>query len=71
MDISMVQTLLSSVGFPIICCYFMYQYIGKKDDQLNQIMENHKKEMEKFSEALDRNTSVIEKMLDKMGGGKD
>lgn len=64
MDINLIQTAITSIGFPIICCYFLYQYIGKKDSQLDKVMELHKEEMTEMTDAINRNTEVMDRILD-------
>lgn len=64
MDITIIENLLSSVGFPIICCYFMYRYIGTKDKQIDFITENHKEEVTAMTDALNKNTEVMDRILE-------
>ena len=66
MDWSLLQSLLGTVGFPIICCVFLYDYIRKKDEQIMEILEKHKSEVDGLKSSLDKNTEVMEKILLKM-----
>lgn len=59
MDVNTIITLISSVGFPIVACIGCGWYINKKDSQ-------HKEESDKFAEALNNNTLVIQKLVDKL-----
>lgn len=59
MDANVIITLISSVGFPIVACIGCGWYINKKDTQ-------HKEEVDKFAEALNNNTLVIQKLVDKL-----
>lgn len=59
MDANVLITLISSVGFPIVACIGCGWYINKKDGQ-------HKEEVDKFAEALNNNTLVIQKLVDKL-----
>lgn len=59
MDVNVIITLISSVGFPIVACIGCGWYINKKDTQ-------HKEEVDKFAEALNNNTLVIQKLVDKL-----
>ena len=59
MDANMIITLVSSVGFPIVACVGCGWYINKKDNQ-------HKEEVDKFADALNNNTIVIQKLVDKL-----
>lgn len=55
--------LISSLGFPIICCYFLFK-------QNVDIMAKHEEEMRKITEALNNNTLAITRLCDKIGGGE-
>lgn len=59
MDANTLITLISSVGFPIVACLGCGWYITKKDAQ-------HKEETDKFAEALNNNTLVLQKLVDKL-----
>lgn len=59
MDVNVIITLISSVGFPIVACIGCGWYINKKDSQ-------HKEEVDKFADALNNNTLVIQKLVDKL-----
>lgn len=54
-----VITIINTVGFPIACVMFLGFYINKLSSQ-------HKEESEKFAEALNNNTLVLQKLCDKM-----
>jgi hypothetical protein len=51
--------VISSVGFPIVMCLILMWYT--KD-----IMEKHKDESDKFTEALHQNTLVLQELCDKL-----
>lgn len=51
---------LSSYGFPIVACGAMFWYINKQTDA-------HKEETTKMTEALNNNTTVLTRILDKLG----
>lgn len=55
MDANTVTTLISTVGFPIVCCVYMAYLI--KD--MNQ---KHADEMNTLRETLAKNTSALEKL---------
>ena len=62
MDVWAVVQAISTVGFRIgMCLLFMY-YIKYINDQ-------HKDEIDKLSQSLNNNTLVMQKLLDKLGGG--
>lgn len=58
MDFNLISQFITGVGFPIAACVFMGLYIKQKDD-------SHKQEMDKLSEAINNNTIVIQKLVDK------
>ena len=58
--VQLVSQLVSNVGFPIACvCVLFYMQ--------NKEREAHKEESEKWVEALNNNTKVMEKVLGKLG----
>ena len=59
MDFNSVLQAISTVGFPIVMCLVFAWYI--KD-----LNENHKEETGKFTEALNSNTIVLQKLCDTM-----
>lgn len=60
MDISTITSLISSVGFPIICCAAMFWLMNKQTEQ-------HKEEMEKLTQALNNNTVALNRLELKLG----
>lgn len=54
-----LSTLISTLGFPIGMCLIMCYYISKIND-------THKEETDKFAEALNNNTLVLQKLCDKL-----
>lgn len=59
MDASMITDLISTVGFPIVACGALF-YMNWKQS------ERHKEETDKFTEALNKNTLVIQQLVDKL-----
>lgn len=60
MDADSITQIVSTVGFPIAMCVALLWYI--KD-----IVDKHKQETEKFTEALNNNTLVLQKLCDTIG----
>lgn len=60
MDVNVITTLISSVGFPIACCIFLFWAIGKLDDR-------HADEVEKLRISVDNNTRAMLKLCQKLG----
>ena len=54
-----LSSLISTLGFPIAMCLIMCYYINKINDA-------HKEETDKFAEALNNNTVVLQKLCDKL-----
>ena len=54
-----LSSLISTLGFPIGMCLIMCYYINKINDA-------HKAESNKFAEALNNNTVVLQKLCDKL-----
>lgn len=62
MDVSEIIQAISTVGFPIVMCLLFMYYIKYINDQ-------HKDEINKLSQSVNNNTLVMQKLLDKLGGG--
>lgn len=54
------MSIISNVGFPIACVCVMFYQMEKE-------RESHKQESEKWVEAINNNTKVMEKVLEKVG----
>ena len=55
MNVNDVLTAVGSIGFPIVMCLLMGQYIVRVED-------SHKEESKYFTEAINRNTEAITKL---------
>lgn len=55
-----IVSIISNVGFPIACVIVMFYQMEKE-------RESHKEESEKWVEAINNNTKVMEKVLEKVG----
>lgn len=51
--------IISNVGFPIACVIFMWYYMMKMTDA-------HKEEIDSVKDALNQNTLVLQKLVDKL-----
>ena len=60
MDVGTIAQIISTVGFPIAMCVALLWYIHDMSDK-------HKQETEKFTEALNNNTLVLQKLCDTIG----
>lgn len=60
MDYSQVMQLIGSLGFPIVACVMLYVRMEKQD-------ENHKAEVSELTKAIQNNTIVMQKLVDRLG----
>lgn len=54
-----IANLITTIGFPIAVCLICFWYI-------NKMQESHKQEIDKLSEAVQNNTIVMQKLIDKL-----
>lgn len=59
MDANTIVTIISTVGFPIAACVALFW-------QINEMQKSHKEEMNGVKEALNNNTLVVQKLVDKL-----
>ena len=59
MDINVILQAITSVGFPIVMCLMLMYYI-------RETTTKHKEESDKFADALNKNTIVLQKICDKL-----
>ncbi len=59
-----VMQVISTIGFPIAICLILLWFI--KD-----ILEKHKEETDKFTESLNNNTLVLQRVCDMLSVKKD
>ena len=52
MEAEMIVSLISSVGFPIVCCFFMWKFIQNT--------------LQDFTKSINENTKTIQKLCDKI-----
>lgn len=60
MDIQSVTQMIGALGFPIAACIAMFYQMNKQGEQ-------HKQEMDAVKDALNNNTLVLQKLVDKLG----
>ena len=70
MDVNTLVTLIGSLGFPIVACLGMAWFFAKVNDNyrsdIKEMNSQHKEEMDKMTEAINNNTLVIQKLIDRM-----
>ena len=64
MDVNAIMQAIGTVGFPIVACIYM-AYIH------NESEIRHSKERQEMTEAINRNTMVIEIIKDRLSIGDD
>lgn len=62
MTVNDIVTLITTVGFPICVCLLCFWYI-------NKMQELHKAETDKLAEALNNNTTVMQRLVDNLNRG--
>lgn len=70
MDANVIITMVGSLGFPIVACIFMAIFFNKVNENYRQdikeLSSNHRDEMEKVTEAINNNNSLLERILDRL-----
>lgn len=70
MDFTIIQGLIGSFGFPIVCAIAMFWYSYKTQEkfqaQLESLTKSHKEEMKQMSEAINNNTNIMTKLLERL-----
>lgn len=70
MDIQLILTAVSTVGFPIVgCCalaYFFAKTTNNYREDLKQQNAEHRDEIRNLAEVINRNTLVIQSLCDKL-----
>lgn len=63
--------IVSTLGFPIVMCGAMAWYVKYSNDESNKRLDNlnetHKEEVSSIKDALNNNTLVLQKLIDKLG----
>ena len=71
MTVNDIVTIITTVGFPIVCCGAMAWYVkyitDKNRDDVKQMREEHKEEMTQVTSALNNNTLALQHLADKLG----
>lgn len=64
MDYNAITQTVSTLGFPIVMCGALFWKSNKSDQQ-------HKEETDRLSEALNNNTAVMQRLVEKLGGANN
>ena len=63
MDVSAITTIISNLGFPIASVIAMFYFLQKEQS-------SHQEETQKLTEAINNNTIVMERVLERLDGKK-
>ena len=70
-----IVQVISAVGFPIVaaigCGYFVKWQYEQNAKQTEEMRKEHKEEVAKMTEALNKNTLALQKLIDKIGDNND
>lgn len=71
MDYNVIIQAITAVGFPIVCCLLLFWYVNKReesfDKQIDALSEKHEHEVAQLVEAVNNNTMVMQRLLDRLG----
>lgn len=54
MDVNVIASVVSAVGFPIVCCFGMAYYINTTLKEFTKAMNEHTVALEKLSTVIDK-----------------
>lgn len=65
-----IAALISSLGFPIVTAVVLFKIVmimfDKYTTDIKDIMATHKTEIDEVTKSINRNTVVIQKLIDKL-----
>lgn len=61
MEISDIVTLITNAGFPVACTCALFHFLNKEREQ-------HRVETAELKDAINNNTIVMQRLIDKLGG---
>ena len=71
MDVGGISSLISNVGFPIVCFLAASWYVkyreDKNDEKIDKLNTMHDEENKRMVDALNNNTVAITKLTDALG----
>lgn len=72
MTVEQIMQMISNYIFPVVACIALAWYFAKSNEQYRQdikeLSATHKEETKQLSDAIENNTKVIERLLDRLGG---
>lgn len=64
MDWNAVIQLISTLGFPVVCCIALFWYMVKQRDL-------HKEEINELKKSIDNNTIILTRLYEKLGDSNE
>lgn len=61
--LEIARELINTLGFPIVCCYFLFTYIKDKDKDMQDLSNQYDMNIDALTEALNNNTRVMDKLV--------
>lgn len=53
MDENTIMSLVGSLGFPIVCCYFMWRYINTTLKEFTSMMNKNNEQIARLCDKID------------------
>lgn len=70
MDYNVLSQIIMTIGFPIVACcacgWFIVYTTKAHAEEIQRLHELHNSEIKEITEAVNNNTLVIQKLLDRM-----
>ena len=71
MEFNSIVQLISTIGFPIVCCLMIGWYVKYISDadraEIDKINEQHRVEMSEVTTAINNNTIALTKLCERLG----
>lgn len=61
--LEIVRELINTLGFPIVCCYFLFTYIKDKDKDMQDLSNQYDMNIDALTEALNNNTRAMDRLV--------
>lgn len=58
MDVNAIASVVSAIGFPIVCCFGMAYYINTTLKEFTKVMNEHTVALEKLSTVIDKHVDT-------------
>lgn len=75
MEVNEIVSIVQALGFPIVMCgvmaWFVYFMYNKNRDDMNILRETHSQETSELRTAIENNTLVMQKLIDKLDKGDE